>query len=180
MLGEGGEVWVGDETTVRELPPLRASWSKVGQQAEVVITGKNPRKVLHGALNVETGEQVFVTRDRGRGEDVIAFVEVLGAIRPLFPKLLIWDNAAPHKPKLVQAALAERNITVVWLPFRSPELNPIEDLWRHLKLVVAANRVFENVTLLSEAAVTWLTTLGPVGRKRAAALLSTKFQWLPT
>ena len=68
MLGKGGEVWVGDETTVRELPPLRASWSKVGQQAEVVITGKNPRKVLHGALNVETGEQVFVTNGGGSGQ----------------------------------------------------------------------------------------------------------------
>jgi len=180
MLLNGGEVWVGDETTLRELPPLRASWSKVGQQAEVVITGKNPRKVLHGALNLETGEQVLLTRDRSRGEDVIAFVEALGEVRPLFPKLLIWDNAPPHKPKLVQAALAERNLTVVWLPVRAPELNPIEDLWRHLKRYVAANRVFENVTLLADAAVLWLTALGPVGRKRAAALLSTKFQWLPT
>src|SRR5262249_9132574 len=37
MVAAGGEVWFGDETTVREFPPLRACWAKQGEQREVVI-----------------------------------------------------------------------------------------------------------------------------------------------
>jgi hypothetical protein len=38
VLDAGGEVWFGDETSLREFPPLRAAWSRVGKQAEVIIT----------------------------------------------------------------------------------------------------------------------------------------------
>ncbi|HEY7418988.1 MAG TPA: transposase [Ktedonobacteraceae bacterium] len=40
------------------------------------------------------------------------------------------DNAPPHHPKRVQEAAAAAQIEMAWLPFRSPELNPCEDLWR--------------------------------------------------
>lgn len=142
MLARGGELWDGDETTTREFPPLRAAWSLVGVQAVVPLTGNNPRRVLFGGLNLLTGELVTVTRERSRGEDVVAWVEALGKLRPEVPKLLIWDNAPAHKTRAVREALAAANIEVASLPFRSPELNPIEDLWRHLKAHVVANRVY--------------------------------------
>jgi hypothetical protein len=48
----GGEVWFGDEkeaeTTLREYPPLRATWAKRGQSANVVISGRNARRVIPG------------------------------------------------------------------------------------------------------------------------------------
>ncbi len=180
MLARGGEIWGGDETTVREFPPLRAAWALIGVQAVVPLTGRNPRRVLIGGLNLQTGEVVTVIRERSRGEDVVAWVEALGRVRPEVPKLLIWDNAPPHKTRAVREALAAANIEVAWLPFRSPELNPVEDLWRHLKAHVAANRVYPTVALLAAAAVSWLDGLTGEDRLRKAALLSAKFNWLPT
>jgi transposase len=180
MVNRGGEIWGGDETTLREVPPLRAAWALIGVQAVVPLTGRNPRRVLVGGLNLQTGELVTVTRDRCRGEDVVAFVEALGRVRPAVPKLLIWDNAPAHKTRAVRAALAAAHIEVAWLPFRSPELNPLEDLWRHLKAYVAANRVYETVATLAAAAVGWLDGLTNHDRLRKAALLSAKFNWLPT
>jgi transposase len=38
MLAAGGEVWFGDETTLRAFPPLRAAWAKRGKQAVVVVS----------------------------------------------------------------------------------------------------------------------------------------------
>lgn len=32
-------------------------------------------------------------------------------------KLLIWDNAPPHHPKLVREAAERAQITITWLPF---------------------------------------------------------------
>jgi transposase len=180
MLAAGGEIWFGDETTLREFPPLRASWARRGQQRVVVITGRNGRRVIHGALNAATGELVEVVRERSRQDDCIAFIEYLGRVRPDVPKLLIWDNAPPHHPKRVLAAAAAAHITIAWLPFRSPELNPLEDLWRLLKAVVAANRVYDTLDLLAQQAITWLDAHHPESLLACCGLRSSKFEWLPT
>lgn len=179
-LAAGGEVWFGDETTVREFPPLRAAWSRRGEQQVVLISGRNGRRVLHGALNPQTGELVCLARERNRQDDAVAFVEALGRVRPAVPKLLIWDNNPPHKPRRVQEAAVAAGITIAWLPFRSPELNPCEDLWQHLKADVAANRVFTEMEALAAHALAWLEALAPTIRLRLAGLLSSKFLWLPT
>ena len=126
MRAAGGEVWVGDETAVRACPPLRAAWARRGQQAVVTLSGRNARRVVHGALNVATGEVVRLVRERGRGPDVAALVAALGAVRPGTPKLLVWDNAPPHPTKAARNTAAAVGVALTWLPFRSPELNPCE------------------------------------------------------
>ena len=180
MLALGGEVWFGDETTLREFPPLRASWAVRGRQREVVITGRNGRRVIHGALNAYSGELVDLVRERSRQDDCIAFVQRLGAVRPDVPKLLIWDNAPPHHPMRVREAAENAHITIAWLPFRSPELNPLEDLWRLLKGVVAANRVYDTLETLADHAIRWLDAHRPESLLTCCGLRSSKFDWLPT
>jgi len=180
MVATGGEVWFGDETTVREFPPLRAAWARRGQQQIVVISGRNSRRVVYGALNVATGDLVALVRDRSRQDDCIAFIEALGQVRPEVPKLLVWDNAPPHPPKRVLAAAQTAHIQVVFLPFRAPELMPCEDLWRLSKAVVAANRAYEAVQAQAERFVAWLTALTPFDRLLKAGLFGAKFHWLAT
>jgi transposase len=180
VLAAGGEVWFGDETTLREFPPLRASWAKRGQQREVVITGRNGRRVIHGALNARTGELVQLGQERSRQDECIAFLEALGKLRPEVPKLLIWDNAPPHHPKRVREAAEKAQITIAWLPFRSPELNPLEDIWRLLKQAIAANRVYDSMETLLEHAVAWLKACLPESLLVRSGLTSSKFDWLPT
>ena len=176
----GGEVWFGDETTLREFPPLRAAWARRGEQQQVVVSDRNSRRVVHGALNVATGDFVSLIRERSRQDDCAAFVETLGQLRPDVPKLLVWDNAPPHHPKRVQAAAAAANIRLAFLPFRAPELMPCEDLWRLAKAVVAANRVYEAVQEQAERAVAWLAALTPFDRLLKTGLFAAKFQWLST
>ena len=179
-VAAGGEVWWGDETTLREFPPLRASWSKRGQQRIVTISGRNARRVVHGALEARTGELVRVVRDRHRADDALALIAALGAVRPEVRKLLIWDNAPPHQPHRVRDAAAAVGIAVAFLPFRSPELNPCEDLWRGLKQEVAANRAYPSVDDLAARAVAWLDAMSGDDRLRRCGLRSSKFDWLPT
>ena len=180
MLAVGGEVWVGDETALREFPPLRAGWSKRGAPATVLISGRNTRRTVLGALNATTGELVHTVRERCRTDDVVVAVEAVGAVRPKVPKLLVWDNAPPHKPLRVREAAQEAGITLVFLPFRSPELMPLEDLWRGLKATVAANRCYASLDELAERALAWLDGMSEVERLRRCGLQSSKYQWLPT
>jgi transposase len=173
-------VWFGDQTTLREFPPLRSVWAKRGEQSTVVVTGRNARRVIHGALNIVSGERVQVVRERTRGEDVKVAVEALGNHHPQTRKLLVLDNAAPHHTKVVREAAVSMGIEIAWLPFRSPELNPCEDLWRLLKAEIAANRVCSSVEELAERAVSWLDALSNEQALRCSGLRSSKFSWLPT
>ncbi len=180
MTAAGGEVWVGDETALREFPPLRAAWARAGEQAAVVISGRNARRAIFGALDAATGELSLVARQRSRADDALAFVEALGAVRPGVPKLLVRDNAPPHHPKRVKEAARAAGIELAFLPFRSPELMPLEDPWRGLTGEVAANRCYPSVDALAERAVAWLAGLSNEDRLRRCGLRSSKFDWLPT
>lgn len=70
------------------------------------------------------------------GEDTVAFLEHLG--REIGgPALVVWDGSPIHRRKLVGefvAAVGEENLRVEFLPAYAPDLNPVEWLWRHLKL----------------------------------------------
>jgi transposase len=179
-LAAGGEVWVADETALREFPPLRAGWSRRGVPAIVRISGKNPRRTIFGALNVRSGELVRTVREQARTDDVVAAVEILGLVRPEVPKLLIWDNAPPHHPHRVRDTAAAVGLTLAFLPFRSPELMPLEDLWRGLKQTVAANRCYPSLAELTERALAWLDGMSPTDRLRRCGFETSKFDWLPT
>jgi transposase len=180
VLAAGGEVWVADETALREVPPLRAGWSKRGEPATVLISGRNTRRTILGVLNVASGELVRTVRERGRADDVLAAVQQLGAVRPDVPKLLIWDNAPPHHPHRVRDAARDAAITLAFLPFRAPELMPLEALWRGLKQTVAANRCYASLDELALRATTWLDGMSDAERRRRCGFETSKFDWLPT
>jgi transposase len=180
VLACGGEVWVADETTIREYPPLRAGWSKRGQQALVTISGRNAQRVIHGALEIRSGDLLALVQPRSRTAEVVATVEALGQLRPDTPKLLIWDNAPPHHPKRVVAAAHLVGIDLAFLPFRSPELMPLEEVWRGMKAVVAANRGYATVDEAADRCLAWLTDQTGDDLLRRAGPQSSKFDWLPT
>jgi transposase len=180
MVAHGGEVWVADETALREFPPLRAGWRPRGQPALITISGRNRRRTILGALNVRSGELVCTLRERCRTEDVQAAVGAVGAVRPERPKLLIWDNAPAHPPLRVRQEAMEAGITLAFLPFRAPELMPLEELWRGLKQTVAANRCYTALDELATRAATWLDGMSETERLRRCGLQSAKYHWLPT
>jgi transposase len=186
MVAAGGAGWFGDETTVREFPPLHAAWAQRGQQRVVVISGRTGRRVIPGARNAATGDVVSLIRERSRPDDCLAFVEALAQLHPATAQLLVCDNAPPHHPKRVQAAAAAGQSSSAFLPFRAPELNPAEDLCRLAKAPIAANRPSRGepsaqvVQTLAEQTVHCIEALSPLDRLRCSGLLSPKFHWLST
>lgn len=113
-------------------------------------------------------------RERHRGS-----LETLGKQASVGPNLLIWDNAPPHPRRVLQTA-KDVGIEIAFLPFRSPERNPCEDLWRGLKGEVAANRTYASMEELQRRALAWLDALSPDDVLRRSGLLSSKFHWLVT
>jgi transposase len=51
-----------------------------------------------------------------------------------------------------QATSTCPNITPIFLPSRSPELNPVENVWQYLRQTWLSNTVFENYNAIVDAA----------------------------
>ena len=67
-----------DETDLRLFPPLRAGWPRRGEEAPVPISGGNAKRVLFGAINIETGHRLFDQR-APRPVDPAVLPELIGS-----------------------------------------------------------------------------------------------------
>lgn len=127
-----------DETTVKRFPPLRRQWQPVGEQRAVRVPETNEDFSLYGALNITSGETITRAFEKGRSDYTIQFLEEVKA-RTTGTVLLFWDQATWHTSQAVTGWLdAHERIRTMLLPTRSPQVNPVEDLWRELKEQVAA------------------------------------------
>lgn len=131
-------VLFADETELKRFPPLRRMWQPVGEQKPVWVPASNDDFALYGALDIGTGETFTRAFEKERSDYTIQFLELLRA-RTTGEVLLIWDRATWHTSGQVESFLDELGrLDRHLLPPRSPEANPVEDLWRELKKQVAA------------------------------------------
>jgi transposase len=137
--GEDAHILVQDETNVRRLPPLRSMWMPCAHQKRVPVPESNDKFSLYGVLDLSEGTTYVNDYPKGNSQHTIGFLEELleHFSRPL---ILIWDQATWHTSKVVNRFIAgQQRLQVLLLPRRAPQENPMEDLWRHLKRIVAAN-----------------------------------------
>lgn len=168
-----------DETILREFPPLRAGWGKVGRPVEVAITGSNARRVVFGVLNPFTGTRLCQTATRNSGPAFRTFLEQLRGTYKRWDILLLLDRASSHTAKATEALAAALRIRFAWLPTACPELNPIEALWRDGKQRVCANRAYDSVDDQAHRFTEHLCSLSDGDALRLAGLQSGNY-WLTT
>ena len=88
-----------------------------------------------------------------KGKNVAEFCSWMHGIDDEKKFLIVWDGATIHRSKEVKELLTEKPgvFHIEQLPGYSPELNPIELLWAHLKTVKLKNHVFLNLKDLEDA-----------------------------
>ncbi|TMV00280.1 IS630 family transposase [Streptomyces sp. DASNCL29] len=68
------------------------------------------------------------------------YIALLDGVHQLVkaPIVLVWDRLNTHVSKTMQELIAEREwLTVFLLPAYSPDLNPVEGVWAHVKRSLA-------------------------------------------
>jgi len=164
-----------DETDLLLFPPLRAGWSKRGAAAKVWLSGRNARRVVFGAMNLRTGTRLLLPRLKGRSGDYQAFVDEVRHHYRGWHVALLLDSDPSHT---AQASLRHAaGLTLLWLPKRSPELNPMDDLWGQAKDIISANKQYATIDEQVERFLDHIYSLSDYDALHTSGVLSGDF-WL--
>ena len=109
-------------------------------------TGNRSRLNIIDALNLSNiGATIVSSYERINSENIIHFFGKLRESYPLSHKLhIILDGAGYHRSDLVKNVAFMLNIELHYLPPYSPNLNPIERLWRVMNEKLRNNVYFKN------------------------------------
>jgi transposase len=166
-----------DETIITETPPLYASYGKVGQQTELPITGNHAKRILHGVINVKTGDVVLAITPEWDAETHQMFLRMVRHHWRGWHIVLFEDKGPPHTAGESRQLARESSIEVRWLPRATPELNAMDQLWKHVKRDALANRPTRSIEASAQAACRYILDMGGQERLRRAGVLSGSF-WL--
>lgn len=176
-LGFREVVLAEDETDLLLFPPLRASWSPLGQPQLVLLSGWNKKCTLFGAVNLRTGTRLALPRERGRSDDFQALLQLIHHRYRGWRPVLLLDSDTSHTAAASQDLADCYDIDLEWLPKRSPQLNPMDHLWRAVKGDVLANYQYETLDEMVMHVLDYLDSLSPQETLRKAGMLSPDF-WL--
>jgi transposase len=166
-----------DETIVTETPPLYSCYGHIGEQVRVPITGSRAKRILHGAINVRSGDLAMLITEEWINETHQAFLSMVRSHWRGWNIVLFEDRASQHKSPDSRAWAHQLGIEVRLLPKATPELNAMDHLWRHAKREAVGSRATATVAQSAQAVCQQIIDLSPRDRLRQAGILSGNF-WL--
>lgn len=132
---EKADIFFGDAAHMRSDHHAGRTWGKRGETPVVETTGARHRMSLISAITAR-GHMRFMIKEKG-GVNAEVFIEFLkrlitGAKRPI---ILIVDRGPAHIAKKTKAFVESLNgkLRLFYLPPYSPDRNPDELVWKHLK-----------------------------------------------
>jgi transposase len=135
---EGALVFFADESGIRSDYHAGTTWAPVGQTPVVKATGARFGFNMISAVNAAGGFRFMTVEGPVNGSVFRQFLErlITGQTRKIF---LIVDGHPSHKAKVVKRFVEDQSerIELFFLPPYSPDLNPDELVWGHVKARVA-------------------------------------------
>jgi len=131
-------------------PQTTANTVRFWHSKKVRIT-KNTSKIKANASGfyAMNGNSVIEFPPSSKKEDMCLTLESIRRWNDDRPIVMITDNFAVHHSAVVAQKADELNIHIVFLPPYSPDLNPIEFVWKSLKRVVSKTRIIDRTHMTS-------------------------------
>jgi transposase len=155
---ESIDLWFGDESGIEGDPRPRRQWTKIGKVRTSPYLGEHIRHNVFGAVRPKDGRLCSMLFNLCDSDTFQAFLDTLAEENPAIEgrrALLVLDNASWHKVK----RLNWHHFEPVYLPARSPDLNPIERLWLRLKADWFNGWIAKSSQQLQERLITALQSL---------------------
>ena len=166
-----------DETIITETPPLRGCYGRKGQQVRVPIWGNHARRVLHGVINIRSGDVLLLITDTWDELTHGYFLKMIRSRWRGWNIVLFEDRGTPHTSEAAIGLADKMKIEIRLLPTATPELNAMDHLWKSVKGRVLANRTTESIDISADKACRYIIGMSRYRRLKAAGVLSGNF-WL--
>jgi len=129
-----GILYFQDESNVSLTAFLGKTWAPCGQTPKAKVTGTRSGVSALSAIS-RPGHLVFRLLDQPIGSaEVIAFLGQMLRHHPKRHLIVVMDRARPHTSTRTKDYIAsESRLHVFYLPAYSPDWNPDEKVWNHLK-----------------------------------------------
>lgn len=146
------EIWSLDECHFQQHGTRCIMWVPPEQKDPVVLHAPTKKNVsLFGAVNLSTGKLLHSMSPVFNAETFLDFLRMVSKRAAKKKRIfIVLDNARYHHATLLKSWLCKKSqrITLLFLPPYSPELNPIERVWKLTRKNRTHNQYFPSLDCL--------------------------------
>jgi transposase len=143
-------MWFQDEARIGQKNGLVRQWARRGTRPRQPADQRYQSAYLFGAICPARGVGAALAMPFANTQAMQAHLDEIGrTVARGAHAVLLLDRAGWHT---TEKLTIPNNLTMILLPSRSPELNPVENIWQFLRANWLSNRVFETYDEIIAAA----------------------------
>jgi transposase len=148
-------------------------WAQKGTRLTALRQTEFDWAYLFGAVCPESGKSSGLVMPEANTDAMNQHLsEISKQVSPRAHAIVLMDRAGWHRSKALRVP---QNLTIMLLPPRSPELNPVEIIWHWLRSHCLSNRLYINYEAIVDACCqAWKGLVDQVERIRSLC----SFPWI--
>ena len=156
---------------------VTCGWIKKGVDKPIAQTASRTRVNVMGAIELASMKVTSCCPESVNTQTTVAFFDQLKASYPESSTLhVILDQAGYHRSQETQNAAKEKGIMLHYLPPYSPNLNPIERLWKVMHEQVRNNVFFASAKAFRSAIARFFEEEIPIIKNSLRNRINDNFQ----
>jgi len=143
-------LWFQDEARIGQKNGRVRIWARTGTRPRLPADQRYQNTYLFGAICPKRGIGAALVLPIANTQAMqLHLDEISKHVARKAHGVVLMDRAGWHATAKLQVP---ENLTIILLPSKSPELNPVENIWQYLRANWLSNRVFETYEDIVDAA----------------------------
>ena len=130
-----------DEASFGRISKMSSCWAPQGIRPSIPSHYMREYRYCYGAVDAQTGDSFFLIAGGCNTEWTNEFLRQVSQAYPDDYILLVMDNAIWHKSSTLEIP---SNIELAFIPPYTPEMNPIEQVWKEIRKRGFKNKSFQS------------------------------------
>lgn len=136
------EIWFQDEARVGQKNKITRRWAKRGTRPSAPHDQRTASAYIFGAICPGQGKGAGLVLPFCNTDTMnLHLAEIAQAVAADAHAVLLMDQAGWH---MTDRLIVPENISIVPLPAKCPELNPVENVWQFMRQNWLSNRIFQS------------------------------------
>ena len=163
------EIWFQDEARVGQKNKITRRWAKRGTRPSAPHDQRTKSAYIFGAICPALGKGAGLVLPVCNTDAMnLHLAEIARTVAPGAHAVLLMDQAGWH---MTAALIIPENISIIPLPAKCPELNPVENIWQFLRDNWLSNRIFESYDeIVDHCCDAWNKLIGQPARIKSIGM----------